>query len=133
MILAVPFGLSVDISQEMALDFMVGESISAHSDHFPFLMQGVPTAGMSPAERDNSGRGYGHTRYDTLDKVNILGLREAAALASRLALRLATTSDWPASRRSSVAVAALFDKPGYLDEAEIRTQIETYVTANQPD
>ena len=34
--------------EEMALDFAVGETISAHSDHFPFLMAGVPTGGMEP-------------------------------------------------------------------------------------
>lgn len=119
-------------AEEMALGFKVGESVSAHSDHFPFLMAGVPTGGMQQVERDLSGRGYGHTRYDTLDKVDILGLREASALASRLALRLASTSDWPVARRSQDDVAALFDKPDYQEEAAIRTEIEAYVTANQP-
>ena len=118
--------------QSMSLDFAVGESISAHSDHFPFLMAGVPTGGMEPVERDLSGRGYGHTRYDTLDKVAIRGLREAAALACRLALRIADASDRPVSRRSDEAVQALFDKPDYQEEAEIRSRINAYKDARRP-
>lgn len=112
--------------RSMALDFAVGESISAHSDHFPFLMAGVPTGGMEPVERDLSGRGYGHTRYDTLDKVTIRGLREAAALAARLALRIADAPEWPAARRSEEEVQALFDKPEYHEEAELRARVAAY-------
>lgn len=116
--------------KEMALDFLVGQSISAHSDHYPFLLEGVPTGGMSPVARDLSGRGYGHTRYDTLDKVQIRGLREAAAMACRLALRMGNEETWPASRRSKEAVAALLDKPDYQEEAKIFAEIEEYVRTN---
>lgn len=115
--------------EQMALDFLVGQSISAHSDHYPFLMEGVPTGGMSPVARDLSGRGYGHTRYDTLDKVPIRGLREAAAMACRLALRIANVEDWPVSRRSKEDVAALLDKPSYQEEAKIMSEIEAHVHA----
>ncbi|MEZ4868771.1 MAG: M20/M25/M40 family metallo-hydrolase [Caldilineaceae bacterium] len=117
--------------QEMALDFKVGQSISAHSDHFPFLLEGVPTGGMQPVERDLSGRGYGHTRYDTLDKAEIRYLREAAALAARLALRAASVEAWPASRRSKEIVAKLFDKPEYNDERAIMDKIAAYVAAQR--
>ncbi|MEM7126415.1 MAG: M28 family peptidase [Chloroflexota bacterium] len=111
----------------MNLDFLVGQSISAHSDHFPFLMEGVPTGGMQPVLRDLSGRGYGHTRYDTLDKINIRGLREAAALACRLALRLSHAESWPVSRRSKESVAALMDGPDYREEVQIMAEIAEYV------
>jgi aminopeptidase YwaD len=117
--------------ESMALDFAVGQTISAHSDHFPFLMAGVPTGGMEPVERDLSGRGYGHTRYDTLDKVTIRGLRDAAALAARLALRIADAPEWPVTRRSEEAVHALFDKPDYQEEAEIRARINAYKEAQR--
>ena len=117
--------------ESMALDFEVGQTVSAHSDHFPFLMAGVPTGGMEPIERDPGGRGYGHTRYDTLDKVAIRGLREAAALAARLALRMADAPEWPVSRRSEEAVQALFDKPSYQEEAEIRAKINAYKAARR--
>lgn len=112
--------------KSMVLDFSVGQSVSAHSDHYPFLMAGVPTGGMETVEHDLSGRGYGHTRYDTLDKVFERGLREAAAMAARLAVRVADAEGWPAARRGQEAVAALFDKPQYQEEAEIFAQIKAY-------
>ena len=117
---------------EMALDFLVGQSVSAFSDHFPFLMAGVPTGGMQPVERDLSGRGYGHTRYDTLDKVKIIGLREASALAARLALRIANAENWPVARRDNDAVQALFTKPQYQEEAVITAEIAAHVAERQP-
>jgi Zn-dependent M28 family amino/carboxypeptidase len=113
--------------REMALDFLVGQSFSAHSDHFPFLMRGVPTGGMQPVERDLSGRGYGHTRYDTLDKVDMRNLREAASLAARLALRLADAAEWPVRRRSVESVQEMFNKPEYQEERAITAQIEAYI------
>ena len=115
---------------EMALDYLVGQSVSAHSDHFPFLMEGVPTGGMSPVARDLSGRGYGHTRYDTLDKVQIRGLREAAAMACRLALRISHEQNWPVARRSKDAIATLLDKPAYQEEAKILAEIEAFMKEN---
>ncbi len=117
--------------EQMALDFQVGESVSAHSDHFPFMMAGVPTGGMEPVSRDLSGRGYGHTRYDTLDKLEIRTLREAAALAARLALRIASAEAWPASRRSEAEVADVLDKPQYQEERAIMAKIAAHVAARQ--
>ncbi len=123
-----------DWQKTMALNFAVGETISAHSDHFPFLLAGVPTGGMEPVERDLSGRGYGHTKYDTLDKVNLRDLQDAAGLACRLALRIANADEWPASRRSQEEVAKLFDKPDYLEEADIRARINAYKDSKlEPD
>jgi Zn-dependent M28 family amino/carboxypeptidase len=114
----------------MAHPFLVGQSINAHSDHFPFLMAGVPTAGMESVKKDLSGRGYGHTAYDTLDKVDITSLREAAALASRLTLRLANAEDWPAQRRNADAVKVLLTGPQYEEEANFRAAIAAHYDAH---
>lgn len=112
----------------MALDFLVGKSVSAFSDHFPFLLAGVPTGGLEPVRRDpTAGRGYGHTRYDTLDKAAIHHLRDASALAARLLLRVASADSWPVSRRSQEAVAELFNKPDYTEERTIMNQIAAFV------
>ncbi len=111
--------------KSMALDFSVGESVSAHSDHYPFLMAGVPTGGMEMVEHDLSGRGYApalrHARQG-----GRRGLREAAAMAARLAIRIADAAEWPAARRGQEAVAALFDKQQYQDEAAIFAKIRAY-------
>jgi Iap family predicted aminopeptidase len=74
--------------KEMSSDFGMKQSVNAHSDHFPFLMAGVPTGGLgNVGGKSESGRGYGHTKHDTLDKINLASLREAAALTARLTLR----------------------------------------------
>ena len=113
---------------EMALEFDIGQSVSAHSDHFPFLMAGVPTGGIGSVKPKLGGRGYGHTKYDTLDKVNIRSLREAAVLAARLALRMAGKEIWPAAKRDQKAVAALFDKPEYREEAALFARVKAFLS-----
>jgi Zn-dependent M28 family amino/carboxypeptidase len=110
-------------SKGMALEFAVGQRTSAHSDHYPFFMAGVPTGGMQSADLSLAGRGYGHTQYDTVDKVDITCLREASTLAARLALRLASEEDWPVARRSEQAVQELLDTPDYQEEVELRARV----------
>lgn len=113
-------------AKEMALPFQVGQSVHAHSDHYPFLMAGVPTGGIGRLRKGRSGRGYGHTRYDTLDKVEIRGLREAAVLAARLALRIASRETWPVQRRSRKDVDAVLDGPDMQEEAAIFNKIHAF-------
>lgn len=118
--------LFVAWSKEMAADFAVGQSVNAHSDHYPFFIAGVPTAGISSVRSTSSGRGYGHTRYDTVDKVEQRALREAAALSARLALRVANAPAhaWPAARRSREDVEELLDGPDYREEQAYSTRLE---------
>jgi Zn-dependent M28 family amino/carboxypeptidase len=114
---------------EMALDFAIGQSVMAFSDHFPFFMAGVPTGGLQSAIPSLTGRGYGHTRYDTVDKVELADLREASALAARLALRIASAETWPAARRPVEAVQALLDGPDYREENAYRERIDAFYRA----
>ncbi len=115
---------------EMSLEFGVGQSLSAHSDHYPFMLAGVPTGGIGSLNGGSSGRGYGHTMYDTLDKVEMRGVREAAVLAARLALRMAIASEWPAARRSSTDVQAVLDSPEYREVTEFFAQVKAYYQEN---
>ncbi|MCB8982445.1 MAG: M28 family peptidase [Ardenticatenaceae bacterium] len=117
-------------SAEMALPFGVEQSINAHSDHYPFLMAGVPTGGIGtvggPAR---SGRGYAHTRYDTLDKTDMTSLREAAVLAARLAWRMANAAasgDWPARQRGRDVVAELLDNPDNKEEEAFFARLDAF-------
>ena len=113
-------------SEEMALEFAVGQKTSAHSDHFPFFLNGVPTGGMQSAQPSLEGRGYGHTQYDTVDKVDVTCLREASTLAARLALRLASEEEWAVARRDQGAVLALLDTPEYQEERDLRAQVDAF-------
>ena len=112
--------------EEMVLEFAVGQKTSAHSDHFPFFMRGVPTGGMQSAEPSLEGRGYGHTQYDTVDKVALTCLRDASALAARLALRLASEEEWPVARRDEGEVLALLDTPEYREERALEARVDAY-------
>jgi Zn-dependent M28 family amino/carboxypeptidase len=112
--------------EEMALEFAIGQSVTAFSDHFPFFMTGVPTGGMQSAERSLAGRGYGHTQHDTVDKVDLTSLREASTLAARLALRMASEETWPVTRRDEKTVLELLDSPEYREEKEFREQLDAF-------
>jgi hypothetical protein len=64
--------------------------------------------------------------YDTVDKVERRGMREAAALAARLALRIASADAWPAQRRSQAAVQAVLDSPDHQEEQALYGQVRAY-------
>ena len=113
-------------SEEMALEFEVAQSVHAHSDHFPFFMAGVPTGGIESARPSLGGRGYGHTRYDTVDKVDQVGLREASALAARVALRVASEENWPVAMREEQDVKDVLDTPEYQEEKALWDQLDAF-------
>jgi Zn-dependent M28 family amino/carboxypeptidase len=109
---------------EMALDFSVGQNFHTASDHYPFLLEGVATGGIESVRKSRTGRGYGHTRYDTVDKVSQTGLRDAASMAARLVFRVALDEDWPVSTRDKDAVAELMDKPAQRQAQDFKKQLE---------
>lgn len=78
------------IAQETRYPLRLSEKIGTASDHFPFLMQGIPAIMMTAREENRAlGRGFGHTSMDTLDKVNEREMKESAMVAARVLLRLA--------------------------------------------
>ena len=74
-----------------------------------------------------SGRGYGHTQWDTVDKVDLTGLREASTLAARLALRMASEETWPVTRRDEETVFELLDRPEYWEDQEYRERLDAFL------
>jgi Zn-dependent M28 family amino/carboxypeptidase len=73
-----------------------------HSDHWPFVARGVPAILVSSDDGDR-GRGWGHTRADTLDKLERRTLREGAILLTTLVDDLAATDRIP--RRDPADIA----------------------------
>jgi len=68
--------------------------MSPYGDHWPFLLEGIPTAMMGDPEEDpRRGRGFGHTMYDTVDKVDLRVLRECVANSTLAAIRIANVDD----------------------------------------
>lgn len=79
--------------KEVAYQTSISTGMSAASDHWPFVMQGVPAMYMheEPSMRQLvQGRGWGHTTADYMDKVDPRNLQEGTMLMARLLLRLAT-------------------------------------------
>jgi Zn-dependent M28 family amino/carboxypeptidase len=70
----------------------VGDSISLYSDMYNFACRGIPAATYSSSNPVSGGapRGYGHTYWDTLDKLNPKAIQGDAIILARLLLRLAT-------------------------------------------
>jgi aminopeptidase YwaD len=110
--------------EEMALDFAVGQSFHSASDHYPFLLEGVTTGGIEPVRVTRTGRGYGHTRYDTVDKVSLMELRQASDMGARLAWRIASDAAWPATCRDQAAVAKLLERPVSLEIGAVFEKLE---------
>ena len=71
------------------------EHISA--DHYPFMAAGVPSAFLRDPGFSISA-GFYHTAHDTVDKLRLLDIREAAFIAARLLWRVANEDHWPYAR-----------------------------------
>jgi hypothetical protein len=108
----------------MACDMPFGHKSSAFSDHFPFFEAGVPTAMMGDIEAIFSGRGFGHTAFDTLDKLEISDLREAASVLGRIILRISCEQNWPARLRSSSAIERIKRKDTNLEVLSVESEME---------
>lgn len=66
-----------DVSEELTVPIEIAEGIRPHSDHWPFVQEGIPGAQLR-STADESGRGWGHTHADTIDKLDIRDLRDLA-------------------------------------------------------
>ncbi len=71
------------------------EHISA--DHYPFMAAGIPSAFVRDPGFSIS-TGFYHTAHDTVDKIRLMDVREAAFLAARVLWRVADEDHWPFSR-----------------------------------
>ena len=63
------------------------------SDHYPFMAKGVP-CGFIRDPYSYTWPGFYHTAHDTVDKVDLLKVKEAAFLCARLAWRIANDENW---------------------------------------
>jgi len=95
------------LSREMDTPIAFRERFHCHSDHYPFVLKGLPTAGMSAGRFSPSINHYAHMAADTPDKISLTDLREGAALAARVLLRASSDEDWPIKRRSPAEIKRL--------------------------
>lgn len=109
---------------EMKYEMPYGQGMSAFSDHFPFFEAGVPTCGMGDIEATFTGRGYGHTAHDTLDKIRIADLREASSVLARLLLRVSCAKQWPTKRWTSTQTGRMLKKDASLEIVKVEADLE---------
>jgi Zn-dependent M28 family amino/carboxypeptidase len=109
---------------QMKYDMPYGQGMSAFSDHFPFFEAGVPTCGMGDVEGVFSGRGYGHTAHDTLDKIKLSDLREASSVLSRLLLRVSCAGKWPTKRWTPKQAESVMKKDSSLEIVKVEADLE---------
>lgn len=84
-----------------------------NSDHFPFSEKGVQGFYVATSHPANNGS-WVHTSADMLDKLEARELRQAAASASRLLLRMAAGADtFPRVRRTPEEVKELLLNAGF--------------------
>ena len=84
-----------------------------HSDHWPYVARGVPSYHATSATGE-AGRGWGHTRADTLDKLESRTLREQAILLTELVVALASTAA-ALDHRAPDAVADQAEREGLAE------------------
>ncbi|APW98464.1 peptidase M28 [Halobiforma lacisalsi AJ5] len=105
-----------EVADEYDVPLETDDTISPHGDQWAFVQEGVP-ASMTSSSSDSSGRGWGHTHADTLDKLDVRDLRELSVLVASAAFT-AAEADREFPQRSREETKALLDE-GYVQELKI--------------
>lgn len=83
------------LSKQMGEELIFANRFHSSSDHYPFLLQGVITAGLAGKPGLSRGGGYYHMAADTPDKLEMGELKDTAGFAARVILRAAADRNWP--------------------------------------
>jgi hypothetical protein len=108
-------------SEEIGYPMTISTGTSAASDHWPFYMQGVPTATMGSEPSPQQlivGRGWGHTTADMMDKVDPRNMQEGVMVLARLILRIANQEEKIAKH------TPLEDIIAHLEKAKMKGTLE---------
>jgi carboxypeptidase Q len=88
-------------------------SILLHSDHQPFLLEGVPTIGLLSAIPPAQSEVY-HSAADTFDKLDFPALQRSAAATAVLLYDLASAGSLALRRYGRGETAAMLESQGVL-------------------
>jgi Iap family predicted aminopeptidase len=116
-------------ASEMRAELPTFQRVGPYSDHWPFFLKGVPSGsgGDPEAIRTNTGRGFGHSKFDTVDKVELEQLRLASANYARLLFRIANAEDWKPRRKSENEIKEFIKKQGYDQTVQFADKAKEYV------
>lgn len=110
------------IGKDMEQPMPVDVSFSLYSDHMPFSLRGIHTGSLRGGGSFSGWRGtrgFGHTKADTLDKVDIRDMREAAANLARILLRTANAEEIPFQRKSKQEIVEMLEHYGLAEVMNI--------------
>jgi len=93
------------------------------SDHYPFMTQGV-ACGFIRDPYSYTWPGFYHTAHDTVDKVDLLKVKEAAFLCARLAWRIANDDNWSLKQMSEKDLAEQKTTPEVSEVQRIEKAVE---------
>jgi Zn-dependent M28 family amino/carboxypeptidase len=101
------------VTDDLDAPLETDDTISPHGDQWAFVQEGVPAAMVSTTS-DQSGRGWGHTHADTLDKLDSRDFRAVAVQVAEAVYRLANGAVDPTHRSRAAMREAIDD--GYVQE-----------------
>jgi hypothetical protein len=78
--------------------FLAGAGL--HSDHQPFMLQGIPTGGAAGGKLPNNSGPYYHSNGDVFKLVDEQGLKNTVRYNAMLSYALANTPEMPVRRQS---------------------------------
>ncbi len=102
-----------EVTDEFDAPLSTTDTISPHGDQWAFVQEGVPAV-MAGSTSDTSGRGWGHTHADTLDKLDSRDFRDLATLLAETVFRLAD-ADVTVESKSREVIRDSIDE-GYVQE-----------------
>ncbi len=102
----------------------VGDRISLYSDMYYFAANGFPAATYASAAPSSSGapRGFGHTYYDSLDKLNPKAIQMDAAMVAKLLYMLSQMDDLPMKKKTPQEFRDKLEKMGYIEILKYETR-----------
>ena len=93
------------------------------SDHYPFMAKGV-ACGFIRDPYSYTWPGFYHTAHDTVDKVELLKVKEAAFLCARLAWRIANDDNWHFKQMSEEELAEQRTTPDVSEVQRIEKAVD---------
>lgn len=93
---------------DLPSDIEINEHFVPFSDHFPFLIRGVPAGFI--VTPGSGGRGWGHTVADTFEKVSQETLMRVSMHTARLVLRASQVEHWPGFHKDPKSVVPMLDE-----------------------
>jgi hypothetical protein len=88
------------------------DRLRCHSDHWPFYAMGIPTVHFLDVPSDPIDELYSHTTADTVDKVNVKGVKDAALILALVLARLADDEEMHLRHTPAERILEALEKDG---------------------